>query len=80
MPSNFDTIEFMDTLIEGGFSEKQARALSQAMYQLVESHLVSRDYLDVRLAQLKVEMVQWMVGAMIVQAGLILGVVKLMLP
>ena len=59
MPNNFDSVAFMDTLTEGGFSEKQAKALTSAMIQLMDSHLVTRDYLDLRLAQLKSELIQW---------------------
>jgi hypothetical protein len=82
--NNFNSVEFMDTLIEGGFSEKQAKALASAMFQLIDSHLVTKDYLDMKLlelraelraefrsdmAQLKSELIQWMVTIMIVQTG-----------
>lgn len=84
MANNFNSVEFMDTLIEGGFSEKQAKALASAMFQLIDSHLVTKDYLDMKLlelraelraefrsdmAQLKSELIQWMVTIMIVQTG-----------
>jgi hypothetical protein len=59
----------MDTLIEGGFPDKQAKALASAMFQLIDSHLVNKGYLDTRMAQLKSELVQWMVTIMIVQTG-----------
>lgn len=80
MPDNFNSVEFMDTLVEGGFPEKQAKALASAMFQLIDSHLVTKSYLDMRLAelraelraemaQMKSELIQWMVGIMIVQTG-----------
>ena len=76
MPDNFNSVEFMDTLVEGGFPEKQAKALASAMFQLIDSHLVTKSYLDMRLAELRAEMaqmkselIQWMVGIMIVQTG-----------
>ena len=82
MPNNFDSVAFMDTLTEGGFSEKQAKALTSAMIQLMDSHLVTRDYLDLRLAQLKSELIQWITqwtfAAVVVQTGVIAVLFKLM--
>ncbi|MEV4781883.1 hypothetical protein [Burkholderia sp. LMU1-1-1.1] len=86
MPNNFNSVEFMDTLIEGGFSDKQAKALASAMFQLIDSHLVTKDYLDMRLlelraelrlefrsalAELKSELTQRMVTTLVVQTGVI---------
>ncbi|HEX7986343.1 MAG TPA: hypothetical protein VF616_22670 [Duganella sp.] len=56
MAGNFNLVAFMDTLNEGGFSEKQAKALSLALVQLMDSHLVTRDYLDLRLSELKIDL------------------------
>ena len=80
MANNFNSVEFMDTLIEGGFSDKQAKALASAMFQLIDSHLVTKSYLDMKLtelraefraelAQLKSELIQWMFTILIVQTG-----------
>ncbi|HWW73117.1 MAG TPA: hypothetical protein VN089_24495 [Duganella sp.] len=68
----------MDTLIEGGFPEKQAKALASAMYRLIDSHLVTSSHLDMRIAQLKSELIQWMVTIMIVQTGATAVLFKLM--
>ena len=77
MPDNFNSVEFMDTLVEGGFPEKQAKALASAMFQLIDSHLVTKSYLDMRLAEMKSELIQWMVGIMIVQTGATAVLLKL---
>jgi hypothetical protein len=69
MADNFNSVEFMDTLIEGGFPEKQAKALASAMFQLIDSHLVTKSYLDKRLEELRAELIQWMVTILIVQTG-----------
>jgi hypothetical protein len=86
MPNNFNSVEFMDTLIEGGFSDKQAKALASAMFQLIDSHLVTKDYFDMKLlelraelrlefrsalAELKSELTQRMVMTLVVQTGVI---------
>jgi hypothetical protein len=84
MSDNFNTVAFMDTLTAGGFSDQQAKTLSVALFQLIESHLVTKDYLDLRLselqtglraefregmASLKAELIQWLCGILIVQTG-----------
>ncbi|MYN18539.1 hypothetical protein GTP81_17460 [Rugamonas sp. FT107W] len=82
MPEIFDTVPFIDTLIEGGMPEKQAKALAWAMVQLIDNHLVTKQYLDMRLAQLKAELIQWITqwtfGAIVVQTGVIAVLFKLM--
>ncbi|MBV6322550.1 CCDC90 family protein [Duganella violaceipulchra] len=78
MPDIFDTVMFMDTLIEGGMPEKQAKAMASAMVQLIDSQLVTKNFLDMRLAQLKSELIQWMVGVIVVQTGLTAVLFKLM--
>ena len=88
MPDNFNSVELMDTLVEGGFPEKQAKALAAAMFQLIDSHLVTKSYLDMRLSEVRAEfradmaemkfgLIQWMVGIMIVQTGATAVLLKL---
>ena len=77
MPDNFNSVEFMDTLVEGGFPEKQAKALASAMFQLIDGHLVTKSFLDKRMAEMKSELIQWMVGIMIVQTGATAVLLKL---
>jgi hypothetical protein len=78
--ANFDTVVFMDALLDGGFPEKQAKALATALFQLIDSQLVTKDYLDMRLTELraelrasqasmKAELIQWLCGILIVQTG-----------
>lgn len=85
MARSFNSIDFMDTLIEGGFPEKQAKALASAMYQLIDSQLVTKDYLDMRLAelraemaQLKAELTQLIVTVVVVQTGVTAVLFKLL--
>lgn len=51
------------------FSREQAEAQASAMFRSIDSQLVSKGYLDQRLAEFKTEIVQWMFGVMIVQSG-----------
>jgi len=78
MADSINLVEFMDTLIAGGFNDEQAKTLTSAMFQLIDTHLVTKGYLDMRLAQLKSELIQWMVTIMIVQTGATAVLFKLM--
>ncbi|WP_343729398.1 hypothetical protein [Duganella sp.] len=69
MANNFNMVAFMDALVEGGFS---------ARFQLIDSPLLTRDYLDMRLTQWKSEMIQWMVGLVVVQSGVTAVLFKLL--
>lgn len=78
MADSLNSIDFMDTLVEGGLPEKQAKALALAlaMYQLIGSELVTKNYLDMRMAelraemaQMKAELVQLIVTVVVVQTG-----------
>jgi len=82
MTNNFDPVAFMDTLVEGGFSDRQAKALASSLFQLIDSQLVTKSYLDMRLAQdlasLKSELLQYMFGLLIVQTGMTAVLFKLL--
>ena len=78
MPENFDTLAFSNTLIRGGFTREQAEEMASAMFQLIDSQLVTRDYLDLRLAQLKTEWLQYTFGAVVLQSGITAVLFKLL--
>jgi hypothetical protein len=82
MSDKFDSLAFSTDLIKGGFSREQAEAIASAMFRLMDSQLVTKDYLDLRLSQfkaeLKAEILQWVFGAMLIQSGLVVGLVKLL--
>lgn len=69
----FDTMDFRQRLLDAGFTEKQAEAMVRSLSD-AQSTLVTREYLDARLSGLKVELVQWMVGLMLAQTALLLGI------
>jgi len=80
MSDNFDSLAYSNSndLIGGGFPREQAEALASAMFRLVDSQLVSKAYLDQRLSDLKAQLLQVMFGALVVQGGLIVGLLKLL--
>lgn len=78
MSDNSGSLAYSNDLLRGGFSREQAEASASAMFRLIDSQLVSRSYLDQRLAEFKVEIIQWMVGIMVVQSGVTAILFKLM--
>jgi hypothetical protein len=71
MTTTFDSLAFATALMESGFSEQQAKALARAMWQLIDSQLVTKadlialeERVDRKLEKLKSELIQWMFGVM----------------
>ena len=64
----FDTHKFVRKLQEGGFDQKQAESLTEAMRAAIdESELVTKKDLQIELAPLKADLLvlKWMVGAVL---------------
>lgn len=85
VPNTFNPIAFAQTLSDGGLTEQQAHTLAKAMYELIDSELVTKADLaafglevDRKLEKLKAELVQWMFGAIVLQSGITAVLFKLM--
>jgi len=65
----FDTLEFTRKLRDAGFDEKQAEAVVRVIAD-AQSELVTRDYLDLKLAPIHADLLvlKWMIGALIALA------------
>jgi hypothetical protein len=79
----FDTHKFINTLKAAGFQEQQAEAVAEAFKQAQsDQQPVTREYLDYRLkadlADLKLDLIKWVTGALIAQAAVIATLVKLL--
>ena len=82
----FDTLKFVRTLKAAGVPENQAEALSEAFrdaqsdaelttkYDLKELELL----LEARINEVKYDMIKWIAGMLIAQAGLVAALVKLL--
>jgi len=80
----FDTHEFVKRLRDSGFTETQAEALSiaqkESLAQTLDSHLAT-DITDLRrdMAEMKYDLLKWVVGIALAQIGLLVGIlVKLL--
>ena len=81
----FDTHRFVENLTESGFTEQQTEALAKEQVQRLNSNLATKVDLQAVKAELeakiqasKVDLIKWIVMAMIAQSTLIVALVKLL--
>ena len=61
-----------------GVSEEQAEVHTEMIKEIISSNqIVSKQYLDLRLAELKAEIIKWMIGVAGAQVALIVALIKL---
>ena len=85
-PVAFDTLKLAQRLEAAGFAPKQAQDVAAALSETIGDAVVTREYLDLRLgeiratmatkvelAEAKGEILKWMFGAVGVQTLAILG-------
>ena len=65
----FDTHRFVKHLTRKGFTEEQAEALAEEQVNLINGNLATKADLE----SLKVELLKWMVGALIAQGGVVVA-------
>ena len=73
----FDTLALVDKLKAAGFAPDQAEAVVRVVAE-AQTNVVTRDYLDARLSDNKVDLIKWIAGMMLAQAGIIAALVKLL--
>lgn len=87
----FDTLQYAKKLQIGGFSPAQAEAQAEALKEIVENNLATKqDILDLKrdikemeanlnrdMAEIKPEMVKWMFGMSLAQISIIVALIKL---
>lgn len=78
----FDTHRFVKNLTENGFTEQQAEALAREQVLLLEGNLATKAdiagleaKLEAKIEASKVDLLKWMVMAMIAQGTLIVALV-----
>ncbi len=69
----FDTLKLAQRLEAAGFPPKQAQDMASAISETIIDTVVTREYLDLRLAELKAEILKWMFGVVGLQTLVILG-------
>ena len=84
----FDTHRFVKRLTGSGFTEEQAETLAEEHVSLLIDNLATKVVIEraateiykvtVRLEAVKADLPKWLFGAMILQGGLIVALVKLL--
>ncbi len=69
----FDTLAYATKLKAAGFTEQQAKAQAEALVSVVNENLATKE----DLAELKVDIIKWMVTMAMAQTALVFGIVKL---
>jgi len=89
----FDTLKFANQLKTAGVPANHAEAEAKALSEVFETNLGElatkedlhheigglRKDIDVKLANLKFELLKWLIGLAVAQAGLLIGVLKFFL-
>jgi hypothetical protein len=74
----FDTLKFTKRLTESGMTPDQAEAITSAFAEATGSELVTKDYLRAEIESAKNDVIKWMAGLLLAQAGLVTALVKLL--
>ncbi|MBF0609992.1 MAG: DUF1640 domain-containing protein [Magnetococcales bacterium] len=71
----FDTLKFTRTLRASGISEAQAEAIAQAFKEAQgEADLVTKLDLQLAVAELRTDIIKWMVSLAMGQVALLIGI------
>jgi len=73
----FDTLKFSERLIAAGVPDAHAKAEAAALSEVLEIHLkdvMTKDHLDYKLAEVKADLIKWVVGLALAQSGLLIGI------
>ena len=74
----FDTLKFTKHLEAAGLPPEQAEAIAEAFREAAGTELVTKDYLKAEIEAAKNDLIKWMAGLLLAQAGLVTALVKLL--
>ncbi len=72
----FDTHAYIKKMKAVGFTEEQAEVQAETVADLINERLVTKADLDLRIAELKTELVKWMMGIALGQVALLVTLLK----
>ena len=75
--SGIDTLQLYERFRSANLDEKAAREIAEVIKEVAENNLVTQQYLDVRLAELKADIIKWVAAMLVAQAAVIAALVKL---
>lgn len=72
----FDTHAYIKKMKAVGFTEEQAEVQAETVADLINERLVTKADSDLRIAELKTELVKWMLGIALGQVALLVTLLK----
>lgn len=76
--TTFDTLGYARRLEEAGFTRQQAEVHANALREVIDERLVTKDYLDARLRELEYRLVIRLGTMMAASVALVAALVKLL--
>jgi ribosomal protein S13 len=73
-----DTLKIYERLKAADLPEKASKEIAEVIRETVSDNLVTKQYLDLRLAELKSETIKWVAGMLVAQAAVIVTLVTLL--
>ncbi len=74
----FDTLSYAKKLKSAGFTDQQAEIQAEAMKELMISELATKADLQAEISKAKTEIIKWVAGMLVLQAGIVTALVKLL--
>lgn len=74
----FDTLGYAKRLEEAGFTRQQAEVQANALREVIDERLVTKDYLDARLRELEYKLVIRLGTMMAASVAIVATLVKLL--
>jgi hypothetical protein len=78
MEAVMDTLKIYERLKAADLPEKASKEIAEVIKETLSDNIVTKQYLDLRLAELKSEIVKWVAGMLVAQAAVIAALVKLL--
>ena len=75
--ATFDSLGYFEKLKAAGVPEEQAKAQADTLREIIDAQLVTKNHLDIRLAELKNDLLRWMLGIAAGQIAFIAAVLAL---
>ena len=72
---SFKAIEYMESLTEAGFDQKQAKAMANGIEVLAETRLVTKEHLRSEVKGLENRLIKWMITVALATIAVIFAVV-----
>ena len=74
----FDTLKLSRKLESAGFTHEQATGAAAALADSFESEVVTESKLDLRLKELELRLIKWLIPLLLGQAAIVIAAIKLL--